>query len=202
MSPRPSPPPAERATPVAERARERLDLVESTLRRATRFREVPAWGGVLMGLVGFAGAGAATLSDGREHWLATWLVAAAIAALIGAAEISERMSMRGSASRAQFGRFAAALAPSFVATGVLTFALANAGLYGWLPSVWLLGYGTALIGAGLVSLPEVLWMGVTFDLLGTAALLTPAQFGDLWLAAGFGGLHVVFGTWIAGGRRG
>ncbi|MCC6405912.1 MAG: hypothetical protein IT453_02010 [Planctomycetes bacterium] len=202
MTPRPLPTSSLRSAGIDQRARTHLDVVESTLRRATRFREVPAWGGVVMGLVGFAGAGAATWSESRGQWLATWLIAAAIAALIGAAEISERMAQRGTASRAQFGRFAAALAPSFVATGILTFALANAGLFGWLPSVWLLGYGTALIGGGLVSLPEVLWMGVTFDLLGLAALLTPASFGNFWLAAGFGALHVIFGTWIAGGRRG
>lgn len=202
MSPRSPFETSNRAAGIGDRARLQLDVVERTLRRASRFREVPSWSGVLMGLVGFAGAGAASLADGRSNWLVTWLVAAAVAALVGAAEISERMSGHGTAARAQFGRFAAALAPSFVATGILTFALANAELYGWLPSVWLLGYGTALIGGGLVSLPEVLWMGVTFDALGLAALLTPAEFGDAWLAAGFGGLHVIFGTWITGGRRG
>jgi hypothetical protein len=194
--------PTSRSPGVGETARFRLDVVERTLRRASRFREVPSWSGVVMGVVGFAGAGAATLAHGRDAWLATWLVAAAIAALVGAGEIAGRMSVRGDAARAQFSRFAAALAPSFVATGILTVALANAGLHGWLPSVWLLGYGTAVIGGGLVSLPEVVWMGVTFDLLGIAALLTPAQFGDAWLAAGFGGMHVIFGIWIAGGRRG
>ncbi|MCE9594614.1 MAG: hypothetical protein K8S98_10500 [Planctomycetes bacterium] len=202
MSPRLLPTVAPRPFGVAERAKTNLVVLEQTLRRATRFREVPSWSGVLMGLVGFAAAGAASLTAGRAPWLATWLVAAAVATLIGAAEISERMSSRGDAARAQFGRFAAALAPSFVATGILTFALANAGLHGWLPAVWLLGYGTAVIGGGLVSLPEVVWMGVTFQLLGLAALLTPAEFGDVWLATGFGGLHVIFGTWIAGGRRG
>jgi hypothetical protein len=202
MSPRLLPTAASRPLGVAQRARSNFDVLETTLRRATRFREVPSWSGVLMGLVGFAGAGTATVAGGRGPWLATWLVAAVVATLIGAAEISERMSSRGEAARALFGRFAAALAPSFVATGILTFALANAELHGWLPAVWLLGYGTALIGGGLVSLPEVVWMGVTFELLGLAALLTPAEFGNAWLAVGFGGLHVIFGTWIAGGRRG
>jgi hypothetical protein len=32
--------------------------------------------------------------------------------------------------------------------------------------------------------------------LGLAALVTPAAWGNLWLGAGFGGLHLGFGLYI------
>jgi hypothetical protein len=40
-------------------------------------------------------------------------------------------------------------------------------------------------------------MGVCFLMLGTVALFGPAAWGDLLLAAGFGGVHIGFGVWIA-----
>jgi hypothetical protein len=40
-------------------------------------------------------------------------------------------------------------------------------------------------------------MGAAFMVLGTAALAAPAAWGDAFMAAGFGGLHLFFGTLIA-----
>ena len=40
-------------------------------------------------------------------------------------------------------------------------------------------------------------MGFLLMLLGVAALVAPPEWGDAFMAAGFGGLHVVFGTLIA-----
>jgi hypothetical protein len=40
-------------------------------------------------------------------------------------------------------------------------------------------------------------MGLAFMAVGAVALLAPAAWGDAFLAAGFGGMHVVFGAVIA-----
>jgi hypothetical protein len=33
--------------------------------------------------------------------------------------------------------------------------------------------------------------------LGIAAIATPSEWSNIWLAIGFGGLHIAFGTYIA-----
>ncbi|MEP6744529.1 MAG: hypothetical protein ABJB33_03455, partial [Gemmatimonadota bacterium] len=54
-----------------------------------------------------------------------------------------------------------------------------------------------VITAGAFSVRAVPLMGVGFMVLGAIALLAPAIRGDLLLAAGFGGLQIIFGVLIA-----
>jgi hypothetical protein len=39
-------------------------------------------------------------------------------------------------------------------------------------------------------------MGAAFMLVGIAAFASPAEWGDAYMAAAFGGLHIVFGVLI------
>jgi hypothetical protein len=71
------------------------------------------------------------------------------------------------------------------------------GLHDLLPGVWLLCYGAGVVSAGTFSIRPVRVMGVCFMVLGLSALRAPPSWGDAWMAAGFGGLHVLFGLWIA-----
>jgi hypothetical protein len=127
-------------------------------------------------------------------WLAECLLAVAIALLTCAWKANRRglPLFTGPARKVILG-----LAPPLVAGAFLTFLLFRAGLEMALPALWLLLYGAGIITGGAFSVPIVPVMGVCFMLLGGLAVLGPAGWGNWFLAAGFGGLHIVFGLLIA-----
>jgi hypothetical protein len=70
-------------------------------------------------------------------------------------------------------------------------------LLGLLPGVWMLLYGVGVVAAGTFSVRIVPVMGLAFMVVGTVALFAPASWTTACMAAGFGGLHLFFGTLIA-----
>src|SRR4029077_10961802 len=93
-------------------------------------------------------------------------------------------------------KFIAGFAPAIVAGAVLTAVLYRAGVSGFLPGVWLLLYGAAVLAGGSASVRIVPIMGACFMFVGTVALLLPG-WNDVLLPVGFGGLHLIFGAAIA-----
>jgi hypothetical protein len=94
-------------------------------------------------------------------------------------------------------KVAFSLSPPMIVGALLTVALFRAGLINAIPAVWLLLYGTGVVTGGMYSVSVVPVMGICFMLLGAVALFAPASFGNWLLAAGFGGLHIIFGSIIA-----
>ena len=94
-------------------------------------------------------------------------------------------------------KFLAVFSPAIFAGVVLTLVFHQAEMSWFLPGIWLLLYGTAVVSAGWGSVRAVPMMGLCFMIIGTVALAMPDLPGDVLLAAGFGGLHIIFGTIIA-----
>jgi hypothetical protein len=181
-----------------EHAMDNLRYIRRTLERAGSFTAVPGIGGILMGSTALAAAWLANRQATIGAWLAVWLVEAVVALLIGiagAAEKSRRVKMPLLCGPGY--KFVAGFAPAMVAGALLTAVLFRAGLVSFLPGVWLLLYGAGIVSGGGASVKVVPLMGGCFMAAGAAALLAPAAPGDIFLAAGFGGLHLIFGTVIA-----
>lgn len=140
-------------------------------------------------------AGPPSRTDGA---LAAWLADGALGLVIGLSAIwrkARRADVR--LPDAVMRRFLMASLPSLVAGAILTLALVRADARELLPACWLLTYGAAVTSAGAHSLPIVPVVGIAFMLTGLSSLLAPAAWGQWFLAAGFGGLHVIFGWYIA-----
>ena len=186
------------AVPLHAHAMDNLRFIRETMERAGSFTAVPGLGGMAMGVTAAAAAVLASRQGNFDTWLAIWLSEAFIALVIGVAAAGRKARAASTALLSGPGRkFAMGLAPSILVGGVLTFALYRAGLYAMIPGVWLMLYGTGVLAGGAFSVRIVPVMGFCFVLLGTAAVFSPAAWGNWFLAAGFGGLHLIFGAIIA-----
>jgi hypothetical protein len=130
-------------------------------------------------------------------WLVAWLAGAVAALAVGAVSISMKARAVGRPALHGVGaKFVRSLLPPLVAGAILTAVLWRAGVPAALPGAWLLLYGVGLMTAGAFSARIVPTMGACFMALGAAAFASPAAWGDLWMALGFGGLHAAFGIVI------
>lgn len=181
-----------------ERAMDNLRFIRQTMERAGSFTAVSGWGQVVIGVTGALAAWLASRQSSPENWLATWIVAAVVAMAIGVVTTAMKARAMGEPIRSGPGRkFVLSLAPPMIAGAILTLVLFRAGMAAMLPGMWLLLYGAGIITAGTNSVRVVPVMGLSMMAVGAAALLSPAAWGDAFMAVGFGGLHGVFGTLIA-----
>ena len=181
----------------ASRAADDLQFIRQTLERSASFTAVPGWGQVAVGSTALAVAVAASRYPLNAQWLRIWLGEGILAVAIALFAIQRKATRRGLPLTSGPGsKFAFNFLPAMAAGGMLTIALVNAGNFALLPATWLLLYGAAVITGGAVSVRIVPGMGALFMVLGVAALLGP-EWANWWMGAGFGGLHIVFGVWIA-----
>lgn len=180
-----------------DHALEHLRFIRSTMERAGAFTAVPGLGGVAMGLSALAAAWFARRQTDAHSWLTVWITEAVVATVIGSLAMAHKARQSGAALDSEPARkFVLGFLPPLFAGALLTLPLYQAGMLGAVAATWLLMYGAAVISAGTFSVKIVPAMGVAFLTLGGLALWAPPDLRDLPLAAGFGGLHIVFGTWI------
>jgi hypothetical protein len=175
-----------------------LRFIRETMESAGSFTAVPGMGGMLMGLSALIAAFLAARQPALDSWLAIWMAEALVAVLIGVATAARKARAVKSPLLTGPGRkFALGLAPSIFVAALMTMVLYRAGLYGVIPGIWLLLYGTGILSGGAFSVPVVPMMGVCFVVLGAVTVFCPLEWSHWFLAAGFGGLHLIFGAVIA-----
>lgn len=184
--------------PLSGRAAENLRYIRQAMERGTTFTSIPGVGGAVMGVVALIASGFAARQPSGDRWLLTWLIAAAVAAVVGLLAMARKAKRFGAPlTGANARRFALGMAAPFVAGAAITYELWAVRSFTAMPPSWLLLYGAGVLTGGIVSVPVVRVIGVCFMALGILAIVTPPEWGNVWLAVGFGGLQVGFGIYIA-----
>lgn len=180
------------------RAMENLRFIRATMERATSYTMVSGLGQILVGLTALLAAGIAATQSRTELWLLTWLIEAVLSVLISSLMMLKKAQAAKLPLFTETGRkFLLSFTPAMVVGAFLTAVFYQYQLQALIPGTWLLLYGTGVIASGTYSAPIVPFMGLGFMLLGMLAIITPASWGNGWMAGGFGGLHIIFGMLIA-----
>ncbi len=194
--------PPEDLIPIHAHAMDNLRYIRKTMERAGSFTAVPGWGGVAMGLTAIAASLVAMHAGSVNQWLSIWMMEGVLAVAIGIFAMWRKASQAGLPMwSAPARKFVFSFVPPLIAGAALTIVLWRVGAVPAIPGVWLMLYGTGVVTGGAFSVPIVPVMGLCFLAEGVIAIFTPAGWSlplnDFWLGAGFGGLHVLFGTIIA-----
>lgn len=186
------------APALHDRAMDNLRYIRETMEGASAFTAVPGWGGVAMGVTALLTAALASRRLEEGSWLAIWIAEALLSCAIASWAVFRKAGRAAVPPLSKPGRkFALSFSPPMIAGLLMTIAMYRAGMAGMLPGAWLLLYGAAVTNAGAFSVRVVPAMGLCFMLCGACALFSPAGWGNGYMAAGFGGLHILFGLVIA-----
>jgi hypothetical protein len=181
-----------------DHARDNLRFIRETMERAGSFTAVPGWGGVAIGVTAFGAAAIADRQSSSYAWLVTWGFEAFVAISIAVWTTLSKARSAGTPLLSGPGRrFVYSFAPALFVGALLTLFLVRANVMDAVPGTWLLLYGTGMVAAGAFSIRVVPLMGLCFMVLGAVALFSPWNWDNALLAAGFGGLHIIFGAVIA-----
>lgn len=183
---------------IGGRAIDNLKFIRETMERSTHFTAVPGYGGILMGLTAIAAAYIAQTQPAPSGWLVTWFAEVVLAFSIGMITMWQKSRIVGtSMASTPAKKFALGFAPPLFAGVAITLGLARYEHWEVMAPVCMITYGAAVVCGGAYSVKVVPVMGWCFMALGALAFALPAHYGNLLMAASFGGLHIVFGAIIA-----
>jgi hypothetical protein len=183
--------------PIDRRAADNLRYIRDTMERAASFTGVPGWGGVIIGATALA-AGVFAFDRPLHTQFLIWLTEAVVALLIAGITVHAKSKQMFQSLQSKPARRALlSFVPPLAVGAVLTAVLYKADFLRVVPGLWLLLYGAAVVTGGAFSVRIVPVMGLCFMALGCVSLLSPAAWGDVFLALGFGFIHIIFGLVIA-----
>lgn len=191
--PEPAEPPA-----LHDRAIDNLSFIRQAMERAGSFTAVSGAGIVAIGAIALLAGFLASRQATPTAWLGVWIAAAAAAVVIELSLTARKARALGLPIDSGPGRkFALAFTPTLLAGAILTVALTPQAPRDLLVGAWLLLYGAGVTAGGALSVPVVPVMGASFMAAGVVALMLPASVANWMMIAGFGVLHIVFGSFIA-----
>jgi hypothetical protein len=197
-------------------ANAQLRFIREMMERTSAFTAVPGWGGIFMGVTALIAATLAWQAETVTAWMRIWTAEALVGFLVGVFAVARKARRhRVPVLSGQGRKFLLCLGPAIAAGAALTLAVYSldvVSLSGYsgtalaasesismrlLPGTWLLLYGAGVVAAGIFSVRPVPVLGATGMAVGLLALISPPEWGDVWMGIGFGLLHIIFGAIIA-----
>ncbi|MBI4347275.1 MAG: hypothetical protein HY553_10500 [Elusimicrobia bacterium] len=204
---------------AAEQAQlaERLDRIKEIMELATEYKLLPDWAAIVGGgliLVCTALTYAMTRSwdcaavfrlGPDRFWLvaAMWAGTVLVSVLLYyviATRDARRLGVSLESRPSQLAR--RSMGPALFASAVITIKLLLDGHLGYLPGVWILGYGVALVNAGLFSTVAPRVLGLLFMAVGTGAIVCWQRYDLVLTGLSFGAFHVGFGWYVLSKKHG
>ena len=183
---------------IRDHAAENLRFIREAMERAGSVTVIPGAGIVFIGITAIGAAWIASRQIRPEIWLGVWMIELMVAIAADTVATVRKARRTGVALLGTpFRRFLFSFSVPMFVGGLLTLVFHRHELYSSMPALWLLLYGTAIVNGGLFSIRIVPVMGLSFIALGIVAAVSPSIDGDIFMAAGFGVLHIVFGSIIA-----
>jgi hypothetical protein len=179
-----------------------LAYIRETMESAASFTAVSGWGMVAIGALAVV----ITLAAGRlpasspeaTRWMVIWLSAAVVSMLIsGVATMRKARAAHMPLLSGPGRKLLLSFSPPMIVGALLTLVFLRSDMFAALPGMWLLLYGTAVVAGGAFSVRIVPVMGLCFMALGAVALFIPITWAGWLMGAAFGGLHLLFGAFIA-----
>lgn len=180
------------------RAMDNLRFIRGIMESAATFTAVSGWGQVVIGISAVGAALIASRQSLPWAWVTTWIAEAGIAMGVSIASMTIKSHLANQPLlTGPVRKLILSFSPAMMVGVVLTGLFVDRGFYALLPGMWMMLYGAAVVSAGTYSTRAVPVMGAAFMTVGAIALITPPTWNTLLMIGGFGGLHVVFGLWIA-----
>jgi len=170
------------------------------MENSSSFTGVSGLGYMLAGLSAFLATWIAMQQDTAFAWLLVWMAESMVASVLAFGFTISKAHSQGESLRSTTGKKVLfAFLPPMTVGAVLTIFMLQLNAIEILPGIWLCVYGAAVMTAGAYSVAVLPLMGGLFIALGTVVLFINSPgpemlyFGNLWLGAGMGGLHLIFG---------
>jgi hypothetical protein len=183
---------------LGDRAIDNLQFIRETMERSTHFTAVPGYGGALMGVTAVVAAYIASQQVYQRDWLVVWLTEACLAFAIGMLAMWQKSKMASTPLvSVPAKKFAIGFVPPLICGVAITLGLWRFQHFEVMAPAWMLLYGAAVVCGGAFSVRVVPIMGWCFMALGALLFVLPASYGNIFMGASFGVLHIVFGLIIA-----
>lgn len=189
-------------TPLAQdQALRALSDIRAVIDRTTRYSTFSALSGFIAGIAALIGSGicgifpfVGTKPDSGMQFVAVWGAVLVVASVAQVILTTLKARQRGEVVWTPIARtaFASLLGPGLAGLAA-SIVFIQIGRFDMLAGLWLLFYGCGLWAVSFFAPLFLRVLGVSYMILGLCAWLLPVH-AALFLGAGFGGLHFVFGA--------